>query len=105
MKAALARIPIPFATAVLLTGLVMSPLLIGFEPVGGDPDRLYRPIKTELARALRAGHLPFWSDRFGLGVPLLAESHAAALYPPNLILYRLLDVSAAYRLSMWFHYV
>jgi hypothetical protein len=90
---------------VFLTGLILSPLLFGYEPVGGDPDRIYRPIKAELARSLRSGHLPFWSDRFGLGAPLIAESHAAALYPPNLLLYRLLDVSVAYRLSMWLHYV
>ena len=46
--------------------------------------------------ALCAGGLPLWSDRFGLGVPLLAESHAAALYPPNWALYRWLDVSTAW---------
>ncbi len=91
--------------AVAAIGLVLGPLLIGFEPVGGDPDRIYRPIKAELARALREGRLPLWSDRFGLGVPLLAESHAAALYPPNHLLYRFLDVSTAYRLAMWGHYV
>jgi hypothetical protein len=80
-------------------------LLVGYEPTGGDPDRLYRPLKAELARALAAGTLPFWSVRFGLGVPLVAESQVAAFYPVNLVLYRLLDVAAAYRLSMWLHYV
>ena len=54
---------------------------------------------------LREGRLPFWSSRFGLGVPLVAESHVAAFYPPNLLLYRVFDVSTAYRLSMWLHYV
>src|SRR5207253_7403440 len=34
-----------------------------------------------------------------------AESHVAAFYPPNLVLYRALDVSTAYRLAMWFHYL
>lgn len=91
--------------AVASVGVVLAPLLLGFEPVGGDPDRIFRPIKAELARALRDGRLPLWSDRFGLGVPLLAESHAAALYPPNHLLYRALDVSAAYRLAMWSHAV
>ncbi len=56
-------------------------------------------------RALAAGRLPFWSDRFGLGIPLVAESHVAAFYPPNLVFYRLLGVSSAYRLSMWLHFV
>src|SRR5580692_9712604 len=90
------------AVAVLVT---LGGLLVGYEPVGGDPDRLYRPLKSELARALGEGRLPFWSNRFGLGLPLIAESHVAAFYPPNLVLYRVFDVSTAYRLSMWLHYV
>ena len=40
-----------------------------------------------------------------MGVPLVAESHVGAFYPPNWGLYGLLSVSAAYRLSMWFHCV
>ena len=95
----------PLGLAMLLVGTVLAPLLFGYEPVGGDPDRLYRPLKSELVRSLAEGKLPFWSDRFGLGVPLVAESHVAAFYPPNLVLYRLFDVSRAYRLSMWLHYV
>ncbi|MGE3822013.1 MAG: hypothetical protein AB7I30_21580, partial [Isosphaeraceae bacterium] len=62
---------------------------------------LYRPIKAVLAEALRQGTLPFWSDQFGIGVPLAAESHAASFYPPNWLIYRALGVSAAYRLAMW----
>lgn len=84
-----------------VVGLTLSGLLFGYEPVGGDPDCLYRPIKGILAEALRQGSLPFWSDKFGIGVPLAAESHAAAFYPPNWLLYRALGVSAAYRLAMW----
>jgi hypothetical protein len=95
----------PLGMAVALVGAVLGGLLVGYEPVGGDPDRLYRPLKSELARSLAVGKLPFWSERFGLGVPLVAESHVAAFYPPNLLLYRAFDVSAAYRLSMWLHYV
>lgn len=99
------RVEGPLLVVLAFVGLIMGGLLIGYEPVGGDPDRMYRPLKTELARALEQGRLPFWSDRFGMGLPLLAESHVAAFYPPNLILYRTLDVSAAYRLSMWLHYL
>jgi hypothetical protein len=91
--------------AVLTVGLLLGGLLLGYEPVGGDPDRIFRPIKAELARSLREGALPFWSERFGLGIPLVAESHVAAFYPPNWLLYRVLDVSNAYRLSMWLHHM
>jgi hypothetical protein len=93
----------PLATTVFVVAFVLAPLLAGLEPVGGDPDRIYRPIKQELARALNDGALPLWSDRVGLGFPLLAESHAGALYPPNHVLYRVFDVATAYRLSMWLH--
>jgi hypothetical protein len=95
----------PLFLALVLVGVILGGLLVGYEPTGGDPDRLYRPLKTELSRALREGTLPFWSVRMGLGVPLVAESHVAAFYPPNLLLYRLLDVSTAYRFSMWVHYL
>lgn len=95
----------PLFVAMGLVGVALGGLLVGYEPVGGDPDRLYRPLKTELARALQEGRLPYWSDRFGLGLPLIAESHVAAFYPPNLVLYLLFNVSTAYRLSMWLHYV
>jgi hypothetical protein len=95
----------PLLLAMVLVGAVLGGLLVGFEPVGGDPDRLYRPLKSELARALHEGRLPFWSERFGLGIPLVAESHVAAFYPPNWLFYRVLDLATAYRLAMWLHYV
>ena len=98
-----AKVDTPLLFACLAVGVVLGGLLVGYEPVGGDPDRMYRPLKTELAKALREGRLPFWSHAFGLGVPLVAESHVAAFYPPNLVLYALLDVPTAYRLSMWIH--
>jgi len=99
------RVETPWLLATLAVGAVLGGLLVGYEPVGGDPDRMYRPLKEELARALRQGRLPFWSDAFGLGVPLVAESHVAAFYPPNLLFYGLLDVPTAYRLLMWLHVV
>lgn len=95
----------PGCVAAVLVALALSPLLIGIEPMGGDPERLYRPIKAELARALREGRLPWWSERFGMGLPLIAESHVAAFYPPNWLLYGTLDVNLAYRLAMWSHHV
>jgi hypothetical protein len=96
---------IPLFAALTVVGLTLGGLLIGYQPVGDDPDLMYRPIKSELARALRGGTLPFWSDRFGLGMPLLAESHVAALYPLNWVFYSLLELETAYRWLMWLHYV
>jgi hypothetical protein len=93
----------PSILGAVLVGIFLGPALAGFGPVGNDPEILYRPIKLELARALAAGRLPYWSDRMGLGVPLVAESHAAAFYPPNWLFYRLWDVGTAYRLSMGLH--
>ena len=97
------RAELPGLLAALAVGVLLGGLLVGFEPVGGDPDRMYRPLKAELVAALAEGRLPFWSDRMGLGVPLVSESHVAAFYPPNLIAYRVLPVSTAYRLLMWLH--
>ena len=88
-----------------LAAAVMAGLLVGIEPAGGDPDRMYRPLKAELARTMAEGASPFWSDRLGVGYPLAAESHAAAFYAPNQVLYRLLSVPTAYRLSMFGHYL
>ncbi len=93
----------PMLAAVCVVGIVLSPVLFGYAPLGGDPELMYEPIKVELSRALVAGGLPFWSDRFGLGVPLVAESHVAAFYPPNWVFYRFFDVATAYRLTMWLH--
>jgi hypothetical protein len=91
--------------AVCAVGFILSPVLAGFAPLGGDPELMYQPIKVELARHLSAGVLPFWSDRFGLGVPLVAESHVAAFYPPNWFLYRFMSAGTGYRLALWLHIV
>ncbi len=96
----------PWMLAVVcVVGTVIAPVLAGFAPLGGDPELMYQPIKTELGRSLAEGRLPFWSDRFGLGVPLVAESHVAAFYPPNWLFYRIWDVETAYVLTMWIHWV
>jgi len=105
MHSEITRRLVPLFCSLAMVGAILGGLLGGYEPVGGDPDRLYRPLKSELARSLSEGRLPYWSQRFGLGVPLVAESHVAAFYPPNLALYGILDVSTAYRLAMWLHYV
>ncbi len=104
MVATLGRSHAPFLAVLGVLGLTLGGLLVGYEPVGDDPDGMYRPIKSELARALRTGGLPFWSDRIGVGMPLVAESHAAAFYPLNWLLYGVLSTPVAYRLAMWLHF-
>ncbi len=96
---------LPAAVAILGLGLTTSCLLAGYEPIGADPDVMYRSLKTELVRALARGTLPFWSSRLGLGVPLVAESHVAAFYPWNVFVYRILDLFWAFRISMWIHQI
>ncbi len=100
-----ARISFPLLAAVGVVGLILSGLLVGYELVESDPETMYRPLKSELARALREGRLPLWSDKLGVGTPLAAESHVAAFYPPNWVLYRGLSVERAYGVSMWLHNV
>jgi hypothetical protein len=90
---------------ICVVGLALGLSLAGPSPIGGDPDLMYKPIKSELARSLAVGLLPFWSDRFGIGVPLVAESHVAAFYPPNWLLYRVCNVRTAYKMAMWLHWL
>ena len=59
----------PLVVAVVLVGVILGGLLVGYEPVGGDPDRLYRPLKSELARALAAGRLPVLERAVRAGRP------------------------------------
>ncbi|MEZ6121591.1 MAG: hypothetical protein R3C49_00290 [Planctomycetaceae bacterium] len=80
------------------------PLLTGAGLVGGDVYPYFFPQKVVLADALAAGELPFWNRLTGLGYPMLAESQAGVFYPPNQILYRLLDVHTAFHLSIVLHY-
>ncbi len=77
--------------------------LAGIEVVGGDPDRFFRPLKSELVRSLKGGELPLWSDRFGFGMPLAAESEVGAFYPPHWVIYSAFGTSLGYRVSQCMH--
>lgn len=105
MTRLLRKLPAPLLVILGIVALTMSGLWIGLEPIGADPDNMYRPIKSELSRALSQKTLPLWSDLFGIGTPLAAESHVAAFYPPNWLLYGCLGVSAAYRMAIWLHFL
>ena len=56
--------------------------LTGFAPLGGDPELMYMPIKSELGRAL-ARASPLLERLLRTGTPLVAESHIAGPILPT----------------------
>ena len=70
---------------------------------GSDMVRTYFPLGTELARALSAGRLPFWTTGMYGGFPLLADAQIGALYPGNLILFAALPPHLALSYSILLH--
>jgi hypothetical protein len=91
--------------AVGLTYVFWGTLWAGGGLIGGDTYSYYFPQKSYLVECLRRGELPLWNPLVSLGYPALAESQTAVLYPPNLILYGLLDVNAAYNAGHLLHYI
>lgn len=87
-----------------IAALVWWDLLVGGGLVGGDTYTYFLPQKIVMAEAFQAGEVPLWHPLTGLGYPLLAESQAGVFYPPNQILYRLLDVNTAYHWGIVGHY-
>ncbi len=93
------------ALAVGLTMLFFWPLWNGGGVIGGDTLTYFYPQKQFLAEQLQAGHIPLWNNRSGFGYPLVAESQTGVFYPPNLLLYRFLNLETAYIASQLGHYV
>lgn len=91
-------------TGAALCAAVWWTLLTGGGLVGGDTYPYFFPQKQVMADQFAEGRLPLWNDRTGLGYPLHAESQAGIFYPPNQILYRILDVNTAYSVSVVLHY-
>ena len=71
-----------YALAGLLV-LILGGQLLGLEVVGGDPDKFFRPLKSEFVRNIIEGRLPLWSDLFGFGMPLAGQSEIGAFYLPH----------------------
>ncbi|MEW4527880.1 YfhO family protein [Maioricimonas sp. JC845] len=88
-----------------LTWIFWSQLWLGGGLIGGDLYPYYFPQKTFYADQLGEGHVPLWNPLVGHGYPALAESQTGVFYPPHLLLYRLLDVNAAYNAVQLLHYV
>jgi len=91
--------------AVALSYVFWRPLWHGGGLVGGDTYSYFFPQKTFLADQLQSGNLPLWNPLVGHGYPVVAESQTGVLYPPNLVLFRFLDVNTAYNASQILHYV
>lgn len=77
--------------------------LMGYEVTGGDPDRFFRPLKAEMVRNISNWKLPLWSDLFGFGMPLAAQSEVGAFYVPHYFIYGTFGTEAGYRVSMVVH--
>ncbi len=95
------------ATGGLALGLTLVfwlPIWCGAGFVGGDIYSYFFPQKVIYSEALHAGELPLWNAHAGFGYPLLAESQTGIFYPPNLVLYRLLDAHSAFHVSFLLHY-
>src|SRR5437660_10112684 len=64
----------------------------------------YWPTRLVANEAWRAGELPLWNRYSMAGVPLLADLHAAILYPPNLLAL-LMSFPRAYAWLLALHHV
>lgn len=92
-------------TAAALSALFFDPLWRGGGFVGGDVYSYYFPQKTWYADCLARGELPLWNPLVAHGYPVLGESQTGVFYPPNVVLYRLLDVNTAYHVNHLLHYI
>ena len=84
-------------TVVALAGVSLAAALVAarFHGPSGpwlwnlDMPKIDYPLAAFFHQALRAGGLPLWNDRLGLGFPLYAEGQIGAFYPPNWLLFQL----------------
>lgn len=56
--------------------------------------------KVSLSRALKENSLPLWEPLIGGGFPLFAEGQVGALFPSNLLLFRLFSPVLAYNIAL-----
>lgn len=104
-RSSLLELGLRLAVAVSLSWVFWSVLWQGGGLIGGDLYPYYFPQKTWLKAALDAGTIPLWNPLVGFGYPVLGESQTGALYPPNLLLYKVFDVNTAYVISQLGHYI
>jgi hypothetical protein len=63
------------------------------------------PFKLEYFNAIKEGRLPLWTNKIFGGYPLLAEGQTGVFYPVNFILYRVLNFTLAYNLSIVLNFI
>jgi len=74
--------------AVTVAGVLLpfAPVVLGLRTLSHrDTQRLYAPVRTLVAEALRDGRLPLWNPHEGTGKPLFAEGIHAVLHPVSLV--------------------
>jgi len=54
---------------------------------GGDFNSFYYPLSAFAAGQIQSGHFPLWNPYLYAGAPFAADYQAAALYPPNLLVW------------------
>jgi hypothetical protein len=87
---------IALAVITLVVAAFFSPLWLrgGWVPYGGgDLVSFMWPNYRFASRMLRSGRLPLWNPHVYSGMPFWADNQTAALYPPNLLIMLLTDVS------------
>ncbi|NLE75902.1 MAG: YfhO family protein [Chloroflexi bacterium] len=88
-----------------LTALFFGPAWLGWQLLynGLDIRTIHYPLHAAYAQALRQGTLLLWTPHLAGGFPLFAEGQMGGLYPPNLLLYRLLPLNLAHNWSALLH--
>ncbi|MBI3315809.1 MAG: hypothetical protein HYZ87_02405, partial [Candidatus Omnitrophica bacterium] len=71
----------------------------------GDYGLQFYPWAFHYSQALRAGHLPYWTDLVACGFPLVAEGQVAAYYFLHGLSYLLLPFKVAYTWNIPLHFL
>lgn len=95
------------AAAVLFLHQLLVPnrLVYQGDLTSSDITELNFPRRDFLSRSLKDGEIPVWTNLIGNGYPLLGEGQGGVLYPPNLILFGLLDSVTAYNLTILLSFI
>lgn len=95
-----------FLAALILSLALFYPMLFLAKAaaLSGDHLEQHYPWAYLLARSIREGHFPFWTDLTHCGFPIIAEGQIGAFYLPNLILSVLLPFKWAYSYSSIVHF-